>query len=601
MQHARADVLGRLLVVQQALDALPDEIRLGEFVRQALMTVPGVRDVLMYIRGSMIPSNAEFDEICEQYERTWRTSSSPDFSMLSDQPGVHYFPARTASHLFGLLIVHVADEVLLRPYLDFLNNIANAIGMVLETRLYQSQLSQANEELRKARDELEIRVAERTQELVYLATHDQLTGLANRALLVDRLQNAISFGKRYRRTVAVMYLDLDSFTYVNTGLGTVLGDELLKEMARRLSSIVRENDTVARVGSDEFVILLTDLENTEGSSARLMAILAAVRKPMNLAGKEIMVTGSIGACFYPFDGDDYEILLQRANAAMRRAKASGRDCLHFFAADRDLALAERMELEMELRQAIPRGELVMHYQPKLELRTGKIVGTEALVRWRHPRRNLMFPTSFIPIAEESTLIVALGEWTLLQACLQARIWQEARIDGAAVAVNLSARQFRDNHIVGTVRKVLQDTGLEPWRLEMEITEGSIMHDIDQVIALMTELKQLGVTISIDDFGTGYSSMSYLRSFPADKLKIDQTFVHDIETTANAAAVARAVIAFAKSLHLKVVAEGVETVGQAVFLLENGCDEIQGFLVARPQPVEELQELLSRPFPLPWTS
>ncbi|HJV79373.1 putative bifunctional diguanylate cyclase/phosphodiesterase [Noviherbaspirillum sp.] len=597
-QAPNATVLGRLLVIQQMLDALPNEERMGEFARRALMTVPGVADVYVNIHGHTVPPNPDMEDLCKKYEQALQDLTT--LSFVTTSPAIHFFPLRTEKNTFGLLLVRVSDESLLNPYLGFFSNICNAIGIVLETRMYQAKLARANESLRQARDELEVRVAERTRELEYLVTHDRLTDLPNRILLIDRLQHALASARRNERMVAVIYLDLDNFTYVNTGLGTACGDEILKEIAHRLSSQVRENDTVARIGSDEFVIILTSLENKFYCGARLTAILTAVREPMTIDGNDIIVTCSIGACFYPLDGDEHELLLRQANAAMHRAKTTGKAGIQFFAESRDSAVIERMQLEAELRKAISNGGLVVHYQPKLDLRASKFCGAEALVRWLHPVKGLIQPSDFIPLAEESMLIISLGEWVLMQACLQVRIWQEAGIEGAAVAVNLSVKQFCDGHIVEIVRKVLRDTGIAPWRLELEITESSIMHDLNYVIELMHELKQLGVSISIDDFGTGYSNLSSLRILPADKLKIDKSFVHEIDTMQNAAAVALAVIAFAKSMGMRVVAEGVETAGQAKFLHQHGCDEIQGYLISRPVRAEQAQELISRPYVGAWS-
>jgi diguanylate cyclase (GGDEF)-like protein len=588
-----AAVLGRLLVTQQALDALPDEETIASFVRQALAAVPGVKDAFVHLPGATVPPTPELAlllERCEQ-ERRHAPALAPD-AATGGVAGARDFPIETPMNKFGILLVQVADEAALRPFVPFLGNISNTISRVLETRLYQSELANANEELRQARDELEARVAERTRALEFQVTHDQLTGLANRPLLVDRLHQAVTQAQRSGRMIGVVYLDLDAFTFVNTGLGNACGDRLLKEMASRLCSLVRGGDTVARIGSDEFVLLLTELDDAQRSSARLRAVLAAVREPAQVDGKDVVLTCSIGACFYPLDGTEPELLLRRANSAMHRAKESGKDNLKFYADGRDAPIAERMALETELRQSIPDG-LVVHYQPKLELASGRLVGAEALLRWEHPKRGLLPPSLFVPMAEESTLITLLGERVLMQACLQAR--------GAArssVAVNLAARQFRDKRTVDTVRNVLRDTGLEPGRLELEITESSVMHDVPQMTRRMHELKELGVKISIDDFGTGYSSLSVLRNFPIDKLKIDRAFVNEIETVPNAAAVALAVLSFAKSLGMRVIAEGVETAGQAHFLAIHGCDEIQGYLISPPLPAEQLQGLWNKEFTLP---
>jgi EAL domain-containing protein (putative c-di-GMP-specific phosphodiesterase class I) len=284
---------------------------------------------------------------------------------------------------------------------------------------------------------------------------------------------------------------------------------------------------------------------------------------------------------------------------MLRAKSSGKDGIQLYASTRDAAVAERIELETELRRAVPAGELVLHYQPKLDLQSGALSGAEALVRWAHPKRGLLPPGRFIPLAEDSSLIVTLGESVLLQACLQARIWHEAGLRDKTVAVNLAARQLRDAGFVDTVKSVLQTTGLPPSSLELEITESAIIHDIDRATGLLHQLKALGVALSIDDFGTGYSSLSALRSFPVDKLKIDRSFIHEIDTSASAAAVVLAVISFARTLGMRVIAEGVETAGQAGFLQRHGCDEIQGYLVARPLPSQEVLERFRQPVVMPW--
>jgi diguanylate cyclase (GGDEF)-like protein len=589
-----AQVLGRLLVMQQAIDALPNEESIATFTQRALLAIPGVQTAWVHLVGRSRPPDQEVKQLLVRCERELGRSPSCNTLRTADRTEVHCFAIETPSRKFGILLVVASDDALLRPYAPFLGNTANTISRVLEARLYETRLSRANEQLRRERDALEVRVGERTRELAFHTTHDQLTGLANRALLIDRLQQAIASGQRQARMVAVVYLDLDSFKFVNTGLGTACGDQFLQETARRLGTLVRDEDTVARVGSDEFVILLNGLESATHSVARLNALLAAVREPVTLDEKNVVVHCSIGVCFYPPDGNTPEILLRRANAAMHRAKASGKDNIQFYAAGRDAGVTERMDLETELRHAIAADSLIVEYQPKLDLESGKLVGAEALVRWMHPTKGMIPPSRFIPLAEESTLIVALGERVLMEACRQARLWQDAGLQGACVSVNLAPRQFRVGDIVETVATALQTTGLEPGRLELEITESSIMHAVEHMTALMHRLKQLGVSISIDDFGTGHSSLSALRNFPLDKLKIDRSFVHEIETDQNAAAVALAVISIAKSLRMRVIAEGVETEGQASFLRQHDCDEIQGYLVAPPLPAERMQAMLGMP-------
>jgi diguanylate cyclase (GGDEF)-like protein len=592
-------VLGRLLVMQQAVDAMPDEVHIASFVSRALASLPGLAEAYVDLEGAGTAPDDYMAALKQRCER--EASPVPVLNFMRHLgTGVQCFPIDAPGRRLGWLLLKVEDDEALRPYVAFLGNFAGTLGRILVARQYQDRLTLANEELRQARDGLELRVAERTRELEYRATHDQLTGLSNRALLIDRLQTAICAAQRDGRMVAVVYLDLDSFTFINTGLGNACGDEFLRETARRLARLVRDSDTVSRIGSDEFVILLAGLDSAERSSARLNAMMAAVRQPVPLAGKDAVVTCSIGAAIYPLDGEEAELLLRRANSAMLRAKGSGKDNIQLYASARDAAVAERIALETELRRAVPAGELVLHYQPKVELATGRFAGAEALVRWDHPQRGLLPPASFIPLAEDSALIVVLGERVLLQACLQARIWREAGFGDMTVAVNLAARQLRDGRIVDTVRQALHTTGLMPSSLELEITESSIMHDIDHATSVLHELKNLGVTISIDDFGTGYSSLSALRNFPVDKLKIDRSFIHEIETVPSAAAVVLAVISFARTLGMRVIAEGVETVGQAAFLHRHGCDEIQGYLVARPLPADQLQERFRQPAAMPWS-
>jgi diguanylate cyclase (GGDEF)-like protein len=596
--HPTAAVLGRLLVIQQAIDALPDDLRLADFVRRALAGVPGIADAHVHLEGRTTPPTAAIAALLVRCQGGAAQAPARNFQQNIGHDG-HCFPIQTPEQHFGCLVVQIADEHALRPYRDFLSNISSTISRVVASRQYQARLSQLNEELRQARDNLELRVAERTRELEYRATHDALTGLANRALLIDRVHAAITSAQREGRILVAVYLDLDSFSFMNTGLGNACGDAFLDETARRLTKLVSDNDTVARIGSDEVVILLCGLDSVERSGPCLNAMLAAVREPVRLDGKDVVVTASIGASVYPLDAEDPELLLRRANSAMHRTKRSGKDGIQFYACTRDAAVAERMELEAELRQAIPEGQLVVHYQPKFDLQSGAWHGAEALVRWQHPRRGLLPPAAFIPLAEDSALIVALGEHVLEQACLQAARWHRAGLPGKSVAVNVAARQLRDRRIVEAVSTVLNETGLDPSCLELEITESSIMHDLDHASSLMCELKRLGVTISIDDFGTGYSSLSALRNFPVDKLKIDRSFVHEIETDQSAAAVALAVISFARTLGMRVNAEGVETPGQARFLKQHDCDEIQGYLLSRPLPAAELEALYRQGDPPNW--
>ncbi len=429
-------------------------------------------------------------------------------------------------------------------------------------------------------------------ELVYRATHDTLTGLANRALLIDHLRHGVAYGERYERMVATLVLNIDNFKYVNESLGHEAGDELLKEIANRLRTVLRQHDTISRIGADSFAMVLIDQENLGAASQVMTRLLNAVRERVVLRAQEVFVTCSVGCALYPADGDDADTLLRRADAAMRRARELGRNCFHFYSAEIDRKTEERLQLEASLRRAVERGELFLLYQPQMSLKDGALVGMEALVRWKHPELGVVSPARFIPTAEETDLIVSVGDWILEEACRQTKSLLDEGFAVGHVAVNLSARQFRDRRLVARVRETIERTGLEAGRLELEITESVVMQDVDAVIEKMKQLKALGVQLSIDDFGTGYSSLNYLRRFPIDRLKIDQSFTREIEATADAAAIARAVIHLGQALGLRVLAEGVESEGQLHFLRRNGCHEMQGYLFARPLDPEALRRLLA---------
>jgi len=435
-------------------------------------------------------------------------------------------------------------------------------------------------------------------ELVYRATHDTLTGLANRTLLIDHLRHGIAYGQRYQRMVAALVLNIDNFKYVNESLGHNAGDELLKEIAGRLRAALRDHDTISRIGADSFAMVLIDQENLGATSQVMTRILNSVRKPLVLQSQEVFVTCSVGCALYPPDGDDPETLLRRADTAMHRARAQGRNCFYFYSADIDSKTEDRLHLEANLRRAAGRGELFLQYQPQLRLADSAPIGMEALVRWRHPELGIVSPARFIPLAEETDLIVSIGDWVLQEACGQAKSLLDAGLPMGHVAVNLSARQFRDRRLVSRVSEILDNTGLEASRLELEITESLVMHDVESVIGKLKELKTLGILLSIDDFGTGYSSLSYLRRFPIDRIKIDQSFTREVDSSSDAAAIARAVIQLGHALGLLVIAEGVETAGQLRFLRENGCDEIQGYIYARPLDPDTLRSVLGAPLHLP---
>jgi diguanylate cyclase (GGDEF)-like protein len=431
-------------------------------------------------------------------------------------------------------------------------------------------------------------------QLEHQANYDALTGLPNRNLLHDRLRQAV-YSQRLPRSIAVVFMDLDHFKFVNDSLGHSTGDLLLKAMSERLRTVLREGDTVGRVGGDEFVLILNDQSNEEIIYRAMQRITAKVSEPITIEGKELYVSCSAGISIYPQDGRDVDTLLKNADAAMYRAKDHGRSNFQFYTSEMNERVNERLALEHALRRALERHELALHYQQKVDLNTGAIVGAEALVRWLHPEWGLVRPARFIPLAEETGLIVSIGEWVLREACRQARAWLDGGLDPGVVSVNLSVRQFRQEGLVRTVSRILEETGLDPSQIEMELTESMVMQNVDASIAILQGLKQLGVTLSVDDFGTGYSSLSYLKDLPIDTLKIDRSFVRDIGTGAEAedGVLAQAIISLGHALHLKVIAEGVETDAQMRFLRRHGCDEVQGFFYGEPVPPEAHGKLLEK--------
>ncbi len=431
------------------------------------------------------------------------------------------------------------------------------------------------------------------EQIEHQANYDALTGLPNRNLLLDRLKQAVS-SQRQARSIAVVFIDLDHFKLVNDSLGHNAGDKLLQKMAERLRSAVRDGDTVSRMGGDEFILVLNDQHNEEIIFRAMQRIVGKVNEPLTIDGRELYVTASAGISLHPQDGADVETLLKNADAAMYRAKENGRNNFQFYTAEMNMLVNERLSLETSLRRALERDEFLLHYQPKLNLKTGRIVGVEALVRWQHPEWGLIYPDRFIPLAEETGLIVQIGEWVLRTACTQNRAWQDAGLPLIVMSVNLSPRQFRQDALFRSVARILSETGLRPEHLEMEITESMVMHNAEASIAILKGLKEIGVHLSVDDFGTGYSSLAYLKSLPIGILKIDRSFVHDINGPGGKSdgVLAQAIISLGHSLKLKVIAEGVEEDAQLAFLKANHCDEAQGYLFSRPVPPENCGLLLA---------
>jgi diguanylate cyclase (GGDEF)-like protein len=427
--------------------------------------------------------------------------------------------------------------------------------------------------------------------ILHLAYHDALTDLPNRTLFEDRLTVALAQAHRRNQMLPVMFLDLDRFKQVNDMAGHATGDELLRRVAERLAGLVREGDTVARVGGDEFTLLFPEVAGAEDTMEIAERVLKVFQQPWVLDGHEFHVTTSVGIAMYPNDGEDAESLLRNADTAMYRAKEQGRNNYQLYTPAMNARIAERLAVENSLRHGLVSGEFAVHYQPQVNIDTGQIVGAEALVRWQHPERGLVLPAEFIPVAEETGLIVPLGEWVLRTACAQNRAWQEAGLPPLRVAVNLSARQFQQRDLKSMVAQVLEETGLDPHCLQLEITEGVAMQDAEFTITMLRELRGMGIQIAIDDFGTGHSSLSYLRRLPIDVVKIDRSFVCDLTTDPNDAAIASTIVAMAHNLKLKVIAEGVETEEQLTFLKEQQCDEFQGYLFSKPVPAEKLEKIV----------
>jgi diguanylate cyclase (GGDEF)-like protein/PAS domain S-box-containing protein len=438
-------------------------------------------------------------------------------------------------------------------------------------------------------------ITERTyaeEQIKHLAYHDALTGLPNRLLFKDRLTVALSHAQRDHSRIAVLFLDLDRFKVINDSLGHNIGDQLLQAVAARVQSCVRESDTVARLGGDEFTLMIPNLQRSEDAAPVAQKILEAVRYPFHIEGREFFITTSIGISLYPEDGTDAETLIKNADTAMYQAKEQGRDNYQLFNAYINAKALQRIALEHGLRRALFNDEMAVHYQPIFDLRAGRISGMEALLRWTHPEMGPIPPSVFIPLAESTGLMNSIGAWALRAACKQAKTWHDAGFKNLSLAVNLSVTQLQQPDLVARVREALEETGLPPRLLELEITESSAMHSPEASVRTLYDLKKLGIRISLDDFGTGHSSLSYLKRFPIDTLKIDQSFVRDINSDPDTAAIVTAIIAMAHSLRLKVIAEGVEFSEQAAFLKRYGCDQMQGYLIKPPVPAREFFELIA---------
>jgi diguanylate cyclase (GGDEF)-like protein/PAS domain S-box-containing protein len=468
---------------------------------------------------------------------------------------------------FGILVVHTAH---LRRFTEeevsFLRNVANILAVAIERRKSEEQLA-------------------------YLAQFDSLTSLPNRHLFHDRLAQTMAQARRSGRPLAVLFIDLDRFKLVNDTLGHGAGDELLKEVAARLSQCVRSGDTVGRFGGDEFGAVLSELGKPGDASTVAQKIIDALARPFSLDGNQTYVSASIGITLFPADGEEAGALIMNADTAMYRAKEQGRDNYQYFTREMNERAVLRVQTEAALRRAIERKEFLLHYQPKVDLGSGAICGLEALLRWQHPSKGLVSPLEFIPVLEDSGLIVRVGEWVMWEACAQIKAWRKAGLSDLPVAINLSARQFQQKDLEATVRGILSETGVDSSLIQFELTESMLMKDPEAAARTLRGLEESGVKISVDDFGTGYSSLAYLKRFPIDSLKIDRAFIRDITTDPEDAAIALAIIGLAHSLKLKVVAEGVETEDQLEFLTSHACDEMQGYYFAKPAAPAEIEAML----------
>lgn len=427
--------------------------------------------------------------------------------------------------------------------------------------------------------------------LAYQANHDPLTGLPNRNLMIDRLQQALHHAERLRRGMAILFVDLDHFKFINDSLGHGVGDRLLQAVAERLAASVRQNDTVARLGNDDFVIILSDLAGGEDTAGVAQKIQTAVSEPLDIDGHDLTVSCTIGIGIHPKDGKDGQTLVKNAELAMFRAKERGRGSFRFFTDELHDRVMGRMTMEKGLRRALENQELSVVYQPQVDLAGGRVIGGEALLRWQNPALGMVPPARFIPLAEETGLILPIGEWVLETACQQNRLWQDMGLPPLVISVNLSPRQFWHPDLTRIIVRILGDSGLDARSLELELTEGMVMRDVESAAIMLDELKGLGLQLSMDDFGTGYSSLGHLMRFPFDKLKMDISFVREITCSPRSAAIARTIIAMAHNLNLKVIAEGIESEGQLGYLRDHGCDEMQGFYFSKPLTARDFEQLL----------
>jgi diguanylate cyclase (GGDEF)-like protein/PAS domain S-box-containing protein len=535
----------------------------------------------------------------------WEQDDKFRYTIMSG--GVHQRTGRNVSEVIGkarweLPGIELSDEEWAKhkacleahePFLDFTFKRVRPDGPPRFVSLSGRPLFDAQGKFKGYRgvgkDITEARAAE--ERIQYLAYHDGLTSLPNRSMFSQLLNHGISRAHRYNKKLAVLFIDLDRFKNINDTLGHEAGDLLLQQVGTRLKECLRQSDTVARLGGDEFVVLLEEVGERQVVATIAHKILSTIIKPFNMLGQEFRVTASIGISAYPDDGQDEQTLMKNADIAMYRAKEEGKNNFQFHSAQMDTHTFERLALESSLRRALERNEFQLHYQAKMDLRTGRMTGMEALIRWVHPDLGMVSPAQFIPLAEETGLIVPIGKWVLRTACLQNKAWQDAGLPPLPIAVNLSARQFIDENLLSDIAAIIDETRMDAGFLELEITESMVMHRVDRAVQILTDLKKIGIRLAIDDFGTGYSSLSNLKRFPIDTIKVDRSFIRDIPGNAEDKALTKAIIAMGQTLSLTVTAEGVETQEQIDFLRQHSCNEFQGYYFNRPVPAEDFAQLM----------
>jgi diguanylate cyclase len=567
---------------------------------EAITIVPGIGyDFVLVALSILIAIAASFAALWLFFHL--REGSSRNLQLMRVAAAVVMGLAISGMHYTGMAASRFAPGSFCRGGVALQNSwLAGAIGVfalgllvvTLVTAVYDAHLQS------RARIQA-LRLEQANAELQHQATHDALTGLPNRVLFLDRLERQIAHSERDGGLFAVLVVDLDRFKVINDTLGHAAGDLLLVEISRRLAETIRSVDSVARTGGDEFLMLIAGIRQAADVSVIAGKLIAELDKGVNIGGTEVHTSASIGISVYPADGADADSLVAHADEAMYLAKKRGRNGFQFFSAGMSVFSRERMEMESDLRRALPLKQFEVHYQPKIDVATGRMNSVEALLRWRHPTRGLVGPLEFIPLAEESGLMFSIGEWVLRESCRQSRQWQKDGLPFLRIAVNISPIHFRQPKFLDVVRSALLDHDLEPRFLEIELTESTVMDHAESSVHILEELSRMGVVVSIDDFGTGYSSMSYLRRFPIDKLKIDRSFIKDLTTHADAASIVQAIISLAHSLHLKVVAEGVETAQQLQQLRELGCDQFQGFYrsaAVLPAEIEKFVHLAEQAIP-----